>query len=148
MWYLEESEICTLLISGSSSFALPETVSVCSSSSRGSRLQEYTRDTSGFHPSAEEVEENQERDASFRDALQHRHLVRLHGESPNLRDGWLSPVSHFAGEAEKRFRPSGFLGSRGKRLLPGLEPLLLARYYQDAEKWKRQPHLGFHGSRG
>ncbi|XP_055860496.1 uncharacterized protein LOC106054835 isoform X2 [Biomphalaria glabrata] len=49
---------------------------------------------------------------------------------------------------EKRYRPSGFQGSRGKRFIPGLQSLLLASYYQDAEKWKRQPHKGFHGTRG
>lgn len=55
---------------------------------------------------------------------------------------------------EKRYRPSGFMGSRGKRFMPGLESLLLAKYYRDFfskrmdAKWKRQPHYGFHGSRG
>lgn len=49
--------------------------------------------------------------------------------------------------AAKRYRPRGYFGSRGKRFLPGVASLLLARYYRDA-KWKRQPHFGFHGSRG
>ncbi|GFO02647.1 tachykinin-2 [Plakobranchus ocellatus] len=49
--------------------------------------------------------------------------------------------------ATKKGGPRGYIGSRGKRFMPGLESLLLAKYYQDAGKWKRQPHIGFHGSR-
>ncbi|XP_059151214.1 uncharacterized protein LOC131937642 [Physella acuta] len=37
-------------------------------------------------------------------------------------------------------------GEPGEEVIPGLEKLLLASYYQGAEK--RQPPLGFHGSRG
>ncbi|XP_025082917.1 uncharacterized protein LOC112557335 isoform X2 [Pomacea canaliculata] len=50
----------------------------------------------------------------------------------------------------KRFDPSGFAGSRGKRYFPGLEALVLSHMYQKyAEKWKRQPSLfGFQASRG
>ncbi|RUS79060.1 hypothetical protein EGW08_013186 [Elysia chlorotica] len=48
--------------------------------------------------------------------------------------------------------PRGFYASRGKRFVPGMEALLLARYYEaiqkHAKKFKRQPHPGFHGSRG
>nr|ARS01403.1 tachykinin 1 [Deroceras reticulatum] len=79
--------------------------------------------------------------------LQDSRLVRQWVDSAVLRN-WLARVSHSTDEIYKRFKPSGFLGSRGKRFTPSLESLLLARYYQDAEKWKRQPHLGFHGSRG
>ncbi|KAL8603119.1 hypothetical protein ACOMHN_046031 [Nucella lapillus] len=51
---------------------------------------------------------------------------------------------------DKRFYPSGFTASRGKRYMPGLEALLLSQMYKklDAEKWKRQSMLGFHASRG
>jgi len=49
--------------------------------------------------------------------------------------------------AAKRYRPQGYFGSRGKRFMPGMASLILAKYYRDA-KWKRQPHFGFHGSRG
>ncbi|BFZ22350.1 hypothetical protein BsWGS_25389 [Bradybaena similaris] len=104
--------------------------------------------TSGFHPMADNSDENQEALARFRDALENRQLAALNGESLDLTADWVPHAPHFADHAEKRFKPSGFLGSRGKRLLPSLEPLLPARYYQDAEKWKRQPHQGFHGSRG
>lgn len=52
--------------------------------------------------------------------------------------------------AMKRFDPSGFSGSRGKRFIPGLEALFLSQMYKklDAEKWKRQSLRGFHAARG
>ncbi|XP_076455917.1 uncharacterized protein LOC143290399 isoform X2 [Babylonia areolata] len=53
-------------------------------------------------------------------------------------------------EQWKRFNPSGFSASRGKRYMSGLEALLLSQVYKklDAEKWKRESMLGFHASRG
>ncbi|PVD36046.1 hypothetical protein C0Q70_03016 [Pomacea canaliculata] len=51
----------------------------------------------------------------------------------------------------KRFDPSGFAGSRGKRYFPGLEALVLSHMYPklDAGKWKRQfSHFGFQAARG
>ncbi|XP_035827676.1 uncharacterized protein LOC101859590 [Aplysia californica] len=74
-------------------------------------------------------------------------LLRLRNELAALRDHQLAASDQQGSGMEKKFKPSGFMGSRGKRFMPGLESLLLAKYYQDA-KWKRQPHLGFHGSRG
>nr|ARS01404.1 tachykinin 2 [Deroceras reticulatum] len=83
------------------------------------------------------------------------HLYPSRGEAPfvrqiggllALRDGWLDHASQLAGHVDRRFQPSGFLGSRGKRPNPSV--VSLARYYQDASKRKRQPHTGFHGSRG
>lgn len=48
-------------------------------------------------------------------------LARLRGEGQGLQ---------LEEEIEKRLKPSGFQGSRGKRFIPGLEKLLLASYYQ------------------
>ncbi|CAG5115493.1 unnamed protein product, partial [Candidula unifasciata] len=56
-------------------------------------------------------------------------LARLQEEA-RLLGQWLAEASHSTGELDKRFKPSGFLGSRGKRFIPGLESLLLARYYK------------------
>jgi len=65
-----------------------------------------------------------------------------------LMDRQMDPSDVIRAEEHKRFRPQGYMASRGKRVVvPGLESLILAKYYKD-NKWKRQPHLGFHGSRG
>ncbi|BFZ06443.1 hypothetical protein BsWGS_09482 [Bradybaena similaris] len=108
---------------------------------------------SGLHL-ADDVGANSNEDSRFPGVMDEARLGRLQDEVRALKQ-WLAYVSHSTGELDKRYKPSGFLGSRGKRFIPGLESLLLARYYKDyspviadAEKFKRQPHLGFHGSRG
>ncbi|CAL1536751.1 unnamed protein product [Lymnaea stagnalis] len=75
-------------------------------------------------------------------------LRRLRAEASELRGQGQADEFRTAGDVERRFRPSGFQASRGKRFSPALESLLLARYNLDAEKGKRQPHSGFHGTRG
>lgn len=83
---------------------------------------------SGLHL-ADDGGANGEEDSRFPGAMDDARLARLQDEVRALRQ-WLTYVSHSTGGMDKRYKPSGFLGSRGKRFIPGLESLLLARYYK------------------
>uniref|UniRef100_A0A0B6Z712 Corticotropin-releasing factor domain-containing protein n=1 Tax=Arion vulgaris TaxID=1028688 RepID=A0A0B6Z712_9EUPU len=103
---------------------------------------------SNLHPITEDNEGYDDKSFQFHTAQEEARLMRLKEEMLGFKHGMLAQATHLAGDVERRYQPSGYLGSRGKRFIPGLESLLLARYYQIAEKLKRQPHQGFHASRG